>query len=190
MEKQCRDVAKKTGSGWKEFWPFLGDYVDLTSRDGLEKLETYLSTRYAELARFEEAERCREVEEDENDVFLEEMGELEFTTKPKPGTAGLEVMLEELDLISTHPQTYPAQTSKPESNASPKHGAMPSDPGSPLSALSLNLTSLNLETGPNPNTVHQEPAPFQHQRVRRPSQEAKVNSNYRLHIFVGFRGVN
>ena len=52
LEKQCRDVAKTTGSEWREFWPFLQDYENLASDEGLARLENYLAHRYEEVRVF------------------------------------------------------------------------------------------------------------------------------------------
>ena len=52
LERQCDGFARKAGSDWKEFWPFLGDYVDLRSEEGLERLEEHLNSLAQQMARY------------------------------------------------------------------------------------------------------------------------------------------
>lgn len=40
-----RDLAHEMGHPWAEYWDFLDSFVDLSSTDGLRKLEEYLSKR-------------------------------------------------------------------------------------------------------------------------------------------------
>jgi len=94
LERQCREVANRAGAGWKEYWSFLDEYLDLASPQGLERLDALLKERQVEAARQEQHHRCREL--DDEDVFLdEEMGEIEITTKPK--VVRMDDMLEQLD---------------------------------------------------------------------------------------------
>lgn len=39
----CRELAHELGFPWVEYWEFLGCFVDLSSQEGLRKLEEYLS---------------------------------------------------------------------------------------------------------------------------------------------------
>ena len=48
LERVGRDLAKQFRVGWNEYWPFLDTFTNLTSSDGLWKLETYLRGRYLE----------------------------------------------------------------------------------------------------------------------------------------------
>lgn len=41
----CRELAHELGFPWVEYWEFLGCFVDLSSQEGLRKLEEYLSQR-------------------------------------------------------------------------------------------------------------------------------------------------
>lgn len=40
-----RNLARGMGAPWAEFWEFLDTFVDLSSTEGLRKLEDYLSKR-------------------------------------------------------------------------------------------------------------------------------------------------
>uniref|UniRef100_H3DH74 Ankyrin repeat and LEM domain-containing protein 2 n=1 Tax=Tetraodon nigroviridis TaxID=99883 RepID=H3DH74_TETNG len=44
-ERVGRDLARGMGAPWAEFWDFLDSFVDLSSTEGLRKLEEYLSKR-------------------------------------------------------------------------------------------------------------------------------------------------
>lgn len=39
----CRELAHELGYPWVEYWDFLGCFVDLSSQEGLQKLEEYLA---------------------------------------------------------------------------------------------------------------------------------------------------
>lgn len=45
LETVGRELASKYEIGWKEYWPFLGGFVDLSSIEGLQQLENYLESR-------------------------------------------------------------------------------------------------------------------------------------------------
>lgn len=40
-----RDLAHEMGHPWAEYWDFLDSFVDLSSSEGLRKLEDYLSKK-------------------------------------------------------------------------------------------------------------------------------------------------
>lgn len=40
-----RDLAHEMGHPWAEYWDFLDSFVDLSSTEGLRKLDEYLSKR-------------------------------------------------------------------------------------------------------------------------------------------------
>ncbi|MFT7808403.1 ankyrin repeat and LEM domain-containing protein 2 isoform X1 [Arapaima gigas] len=44
-ERVGRDLAHELGHPWVEYWDFLGGFADLSSADGLRKLEEYLSKK-------------------------------------------------------------------------------------------------------------------------------------------------
>ncbi|XP_063000223.1 ankyrin repeat and LEM domain-containing protein 2 [Elgaria multicarinata webbii] len=43
VERAGRELAHELGFPWVEYWEFLGCFVDLSSQEGLQKLEEYLS---------------------------------------------------------------------------------------------------------------------------------------------------
>lgn len=45
LEKIGRGLANEYNVGWKEYWDFLGSFVDIRSIDGLEKFEEYLKKK-------------------------------------------------------------------------------------------------------------------------------------------------
>lgn len=66
-----RDLAREMGHPWAEYWDFLDSFVDLSSTEGLRKLEEYLSKK------------------DFNQRAHEEAGENETSNRfktPSPGT--------------------------------------------------------------------------------------------------------
>lgn len=66
-----RDLAHGMGYPWAEYWDFLDSFVDLSSAEGLRKLEEYLSKR------------------DFSPLTHEEAGENETSNRfrtPSPGT--------------------------------------------------------------------------------------------------------
>ncbi|XP_033321054.1 ankyrin repeat and LEM domain-containing protein 2 isoform X1 [Megalopta genalis] len=46
LERIGRDLAEEYHVSWKEFWPFLDDFADFRTSDGLAKLETYLEHKF------------------------------------------------------------------------------------------------------------------------------------------------
>ncbi|XP_058547550.1 ankyrin repeat and LEM domain-containing protein 2 isoform X2 [Neofelis nebulosa] len=45
VERVGRELAHELGYPWVEYWDFLGCFVDLSSQEGLQKLEEYLATQ-------------------------------------------------------------------------------------------------------------------------------------------------
>ena len=49
VERQGRGLAGREGVPWSEYWHWLGGYMDLASREGLEVLESYMGKRNREV---------------------------------------------------------------------------------------------------------------------------------------------
>lgn len=47
IERIARIQCKQNLISWKEYWPFLDEYVDLTSDEGLKQLEKHLEKVYS-----------------------------------------------------------------------------------------------------------------------------------------------
>ncbi|XP_030647331.1 ankyrin repeat and LEM domain-containing protein 2 [Chanos chanos] len=74
-ERVGRDLARELGHPWAEYWEFLDSFVDLSSTEGLRKLEEYLSKKdFSQLSR----------ETGENETRNWEKTRLGFRT-PSPG---------------------------------------------------------------------------------------------------------
>ncbi|XP_072746594.1 ankyrin repeat and LEM domain-containing protein 2 isoform X2 [Anoplolepis gracilipes] len=54
LERVGRDLAEECQVPWKEYWPFLKDFVDFRKDEGLMKLEKYLEQRFIEEQRLRE----------------------------------------------------------------------------------------------------------------------------------------
>ncbi|KAH0625549.1 hypothetical protein JD844_015107 [Phrynosoma platyrhinos] len=63
VERVGRELAHELGFPWVEYWEFLGCFVDLSSQEGLQKLEEYLSQQeikvQQETGENETQNRCR-----------------------------------------------------------------------------------------------------------------------------------
>ncbi|XP_068993058.1 ankyrin repeat and LEM domain-containing protein 2 isoform X2 [Neodiprion pinetum] len=46
LERVGRDLAKEYRVAWKEYWPFLNTFADLTSKEGLAKLEEFFQQKF------------------------------------------------------------------------------------------------------------------------------------------------
>lgn len=51
LERWGNNLAKTMSVGWKEYWPFLDTFVDITSEEGLRQLENYLADKAANMYR-------------------------------------------------------------------------------------------------------------------------------------------
>lgn len=49
LERIGRDLAQTSGYNWSEYWDFLGGFTNLTSEDGLAKLERHLRQKFKQL---------------------------------------------------------------------------------------------------------------------------------------------
>jgi len=90
VERQGRGLAEKNSVPWSEFWPWLGGYVDLASKEGMVMLESYLVERTKQIRMETEKNRFRELEDGvlestvgnmddgPDDVFKDDLVELEL----------------------------------------------------------------------------------------------------------------
>ena len=81
LERQGRQLAGREGVEWVEFWPWLGEYVDLTSQLGLDMLENHLEEKMRE---------AREIIDRENQDEL--VDELEASLVITKGSGREEIM--------------------------------------------------------------------------------------------------
>merc|ERR1719427_1050112 len=63
VERQGRGLAGRERVPWSEYWPWLGGYMDLGSKEGMEMLESYLVERNKQVREEVEKRRFRELEE-------------------------------------------------------------------------------------------------------------------------------
>ncbi|XP_039327522.1 ankyrin repeat and LEM domain-containing protein 2 isoform X2 [Saimiri boliviensis] len=108
FERVGRELAHELGYPWVEYWEFLGCFVDLSSQEGLQRLEDYLTQQeIGKKAQQETGERegCRDKATmsgsnsisvraflDEDDVSLEEIKNRQNTARnngqPRMGASG------------------------------------------------------------------------------------------------------
>ncbi|XP_023012951.2 ankyrin repeat and LEM domain-containing protein 2 [Leptinotarsa decemlineata] len=48
LERIGKRLANEFDVNWKEYWPFLGSFLDISSEEGLDALEKYLQERFAD----------------------------------------------------------------------------------------------------------------------------------------------
>lgn len=60
LERVGRSLALDQSVPWKEYWPFLNTFVDLTSQEGLALLEEYLSKRYQSVSDLQSSKFCED----------------------------------------------------------------------------------------------------------------------------------
>ncbi|KAF5300003.1 hypothetical protein FQR65_LT09259 [Abscondita terminalis] len=74
LERLGKNLACKFDVGWKEYWPFLGGFVDLSTPEGLQVLENFLSERFNGDCSTSSSPKCLSSSESEsfnNDVSLD-----------------------------------------------------------------------------------------------------------------------
>ena len=113
-ERKGRELARREEVAWREYWPWLGEYADISSQEGLARLEGYLEAREEERElreRMEELEGEEEKGED-NEVFrlqedtVDNMGEVELVSSlsaPLSPLSSLSRELDNLNLVRTGP---------------------------------------------------------------------------------------
>ena len=153
LERQGRQLAGREGVEWVEFWPWLGEYVDLTSQLGLDMLENHLEEKMRE---------AREIIDRENQDEL--VDELEASLVITKGSGREEIMTDivsgegELEIVSKQSSVTPARLDNwskhrdsvflsCDDNRSSDNNANNSlsQPLSPLSSLMNGLDSLKLD---------------------------------------------
>lgn len=158
IERQWDNAARKISVNFTEYWPFLDQYLDLSSQEGLERLEHHLENLQEQLILQEQEDRCREVEPDEDDPNNSVFGEMEFICKKPP---------------FTHKQTFDSQDFV--NNNHDVNTDIVNTPQSPVSMLSSAFQELGFSTSSHATTEHNI-VNHQHNdqhKARRPSVEAK-----------------
>uniref|UniRef100_A0A6P7H126 Ankyrin repeat and LEM domain-containing protein 2 n=1 Tax=Diabrotica virgifera virgifera TaxID=50390 RepID=A0A6P7H126_DIAVI len=71
LERIGKRLANKFDVNWKEYWPFLDCFIDVSSAEGLKLLEAYLSEKYAILNQtvLEELKKSASADLDGTDVL-------------------------------------------------------------------------------------------------------------------------
>ena len=64
LERQGRQLAGREGAAWLEFWPWLGEYADLTTDQGLDLLENYLEEKIREAREVQDRDNQEELEDE------------------------------------------------------------------------------------------------------------------------------
>ena len=164
VERQGRGLAGREGVQWSEFWHWLGGYMDLASKEGLEVLETYLGERNREITVELERKRCGELEEevldstvglvrgvgdgDHDDVFSDEIGELELAvvlpSSTPAKTSDWSRYRDTGQEDNSYNETGHDNTMDTNGNVTSDPNDNTTDPLSPLSSLANGLGGLNL----------------------------------------------
>jgi len=158
IERQWDNAARKISVNFTEYWPFLDQYLDLSSQEGLERLEHHLENLQEQLILQEQEDRCREVEPDEDDPNNSVFGEMEFICKKPP---------------HTHKRGFDSQDVV--NNNHDVNTDIVNTPQSPVSMLSSAFQELGFSTSSHA-TTEQSIVNHQHNdqhKARRPSVEAK-----------------
>jgi len=177
VERQGRDLAGRERVPWSEYWPWLGGYIDLASKEGLEILESYLGERNEEVR--QEMERLRIIELDDgvlestvgfvdgggdnDDVFKDDLAELELAVKLPSSTPAKTSDWNRYRDIGQDNDSYSeaGQDITADSNGNitfeNDESDITTDVLSPLSSLASGLGGLNL-VNDNPNTSLANPS--------------------------------
>ena len=145
LERQGRRLADREGVEWLEYWPWLGEYADLTSHHGLALLENHLEEKFRSAREIVDRENEDDlVEELEATIFLGDSGrgrieddlvfgngELEFVSKASSFTPLIKVEnWSRLETKSVDDNRFSDNNNQPLS---------------PLSSIMTGLHSLNLD---------------------------------------------
>ena len=156
VERQGRDIANKEGVSWLEFWPWLGEYLDIASDEGLQTLENYLETKTQQTRdRLE-----REYQDDIDDEFEASLAADQNHDNNDDNDDNDEVFSGELELVTHMTSSTPARTgdnwtsyrsadhsldnSDLVLNTDKNGNNTKSEPLSPLSCLMSGINSINL----------------------------------------------
>jgi len=158
VERQCDNAARKILVNFTEYWPFLDQYLDLSSQEGLERLEDHLVSLHQQLILQEQEDRCREFEADEDEANNSVFGEMEFVCK-KPDLTH-QPKIDSEDLVNNNHDI---------------HTDVINTPQSPVSLLSSAFQELGFSTSTNATSGHEIVNYLENDehKTRRPSVEAK-----------------
>ena len=143
LERQGRQLAGREGTGWLEFWPWLGEYADLTTEQGLVLLDSYLEEKIRE---------ARETQDRDNQEDLEDELEASLLITGGRGREGVECQEGgELEFVSKMSSSTPAKVESWRSYRSgdgddtDNNANTSLQPLSPVSSLMNEFGSLNLD---------------------------------------------
>ncbi|XP_071860221.1 ankyrin repeat and LEM domain-containing protein 2 isoform X2 [Bombus fervidus] len=79
LERVGRDLAEEYQVSWKEYWPFLNDFADFRTKEGLIKLEKYLEHKFqSQLLHHNQTSNENLINSNENSQTKSQIDEIDY----------------------------------------------------------------------------------------------------------------